>query len=103
MNASNPLIRLLGWHQAKKIERLERILPGLDFGDAASKDYQTLAGFVVKHLGRVPKEGETFESQDYAFEILDMDRHRVDKVLVMPAKTGGVGLTGSGGGHGQSN
>ena len=32
----------------------------------------------------VPKEGETFESQGYIFEILDMDRHRVDKVLVMP-------------------
>ena len=40
------------------------------------------------HLGRVPKEGETFESQGYVFEILDMDRHRVDKVLVMPARDG---------------
>ena len=35
------------------------------------KDYQTLAGFVVKHLGRGPKEGETFESQGHVFEILD--------------------------------
>ncbi len=71
-----------------EIEKLEKILPGLTFGDEESKDYQTLAGFVVKHLGRVPKEGETFESQDYVFEILDMDRHRVDKVLVMPAGDG---------------
>ena len=68
-----------------EIEKLEEILPGLPFGDEESKDYQTLAGFVVKHLGRVPKEGETFESQGYVFEILDMDRHRVDKVLVMPS------------------
>ncbi len=67
-----------------EIERLEKVLPGLTFGDEESKDYQTLAGFVVKHLGRVPREGETFESQGYVFEILDMDRHRVDKVLVMP-------------------
>jgi len=71
-----------------EIEKLEKILPGLTFGDEESKDYQTLAGFVVKHLGRVPKEGETFESQDYVFEILDLDRHRVDKVLVMPAGDG---------------
>jgi putative hemolysin len=70
------------------IERLESILPGLTFGDEESKDYQTLAGFVIKHFGRVPKEGETFESQGYFFEILDMDRHRVDKVLVMPARDG---------------
>ena len=45
-------------------------------------EYQTLAGFVVKTLGHVPKEGETFEAQGYVFEVLDMDRHRVDKVLV---------------------
>jgi putative hemolysin len=74
-----------------EIEKLEEILPGLTFGDEESKNYQTLAGFVVKYLGRVPKEGETFESQGYVFEILDMDRHRVDKVLVMPAKDGADG------------
>lgn len=71
-----------------EIEKLEQILPDLTFGDEESKDYQTLAGFVVKHLGRVPKEGETFESQGYVFEVLDMDRHRVDKILVMPARDG---------------
>ena len=38
---------------------------------------------MVKALGHVPKEGETIESHGYVFEILDMDRHRVDKVLVM--------------------
>ena len=69
-----------------EIPQLEKALPGLTFGDEESKDYQTLAGFVVKYLGRVPKEGETFESQGYIFEILDMDRHRVDKVLVVPTK-----------------
>jgi putative hemolysin len=56
-------------------------------------DYQTLAGFVVKTLGHVPREGETFESHGYTFEILDMDRHRVDKVLVLPPK--GASSTGS--------
>ena len=78
-----------------EIEKLEKILPGLTFGDEESKDYQTLAGFVVKHLGRVPKEGETFETQGHVFEILDMDRHRVDKVLVMPGRDGGDTLGGA--------
>lgn len=67
------------------LESLETALPGLKFGGHAYTEYQTLAGFVVKTFGHVPKEGETFETQGYVFEVLDMDRHRVDKVLVLPA------------------
>ena len=69
-----------------EIERVEQALPGFKIEDSAGKDYQTLAGFVVKRLGHLPKEGETFEEQGYIFEVLDMDRHRVDKVLVVPLK-----------------
>lgn len=68
------------------LEAVERALPGFKFGGTAYSEYQTLAGFVVKTIGHVPKEGETFEAQGYLFEVLDMDRHRVDKVLVMPLK-----------------
>jgi putative hemolysin len=68
------------------LESVEKALPGVKFGGEAHSEYQTLAGFVVKTLGRVPKEGETFEAQGYIFEVLDMDRHRVDKVLVLPSK-----------------
>lgn len=69
------------------LESVEKALPGFKFGGSAFTEYQTLAGFVVKQLGHVPKEGETFEAQGYIFEVLDMDRHRVDKVLVLTAKT----------------
>ncbi|MBM3839040.1 MAG: HlyC/CorC family transporter [Verrucomicrobia bacterium] len=69
------------------LEAVEKALPGFKFGGGAYTEYQTLAGFVVKTLGRVPREGETFEAEGYIFEVLDMDRHRVDKVLVMPTKT----------------
>jgi putative hemolysin len=64
------------------IEEVEAALPGLKFTGNRTSDYQTLAGFVVKQFGRIPKEGETFESQGYIFEVLDMDAHRVDKVLI---------------------
>jgi putative hemolysin len=70
-----------------EIERVEQTLPRFRIEHPAGKDYQTLAGFVVKRLGHLPKEGETFEEQGYIFEILDMDRHRVDKVLVVPLKS----------------
>lgn len=76
-----------------EIERIESLLPGFKSGDEQGRDYQTLAGFIVKHLGRVPKEGETFETQGYVFEILDMDRYRVDKVFVMPVKAPSAGDT----------
>jgi putative hemolysin len=68
------------------IEEVDRALPGFRLTAAASQDYQTLAGFVVKQLNHIPKEGETFEAQGYTFEVLDMDRHRVDKVLVSPIR-----------------
>lgn len=68
------------------LEAVERTLPGFKFGVGALSEFQTLAGFLVKQFGRVPKEGETLETQGYVFEILDMDRHRVDKVLILPAK-----------------
>lgn len=68
------------------LESVEKAIPGFKFGGNAYSEYQTLAGFVVKTLGHVPKEGETFEAQGYIIEVLDMDRHRVDKVLVLRAK-----------------
>jgi putative hemolysin len=69
---------------------VEQAVPHLTFGREAYTEYQTLAGYVVKTLGRVPREGETFEAQGYIFEVLDMDRHRVDKILLMPVKSGGA-------------
>lgn len=51
--------------------------PGADEGM-----YHTLAGFVITHLGRLPQVAESFEWQGLRFEVVDMDRRRVDKVLV---------------------
>ncbi len=45
-------------------------------------DYQTLGGFVMTHLKRIPSAGDRFEYCGLRFEILDMDGHRVDKVLI---------------------
>lgn len=67
------------------LETVEKALPGFAFEELDYSECQTLAGFVVKSMGRVPREGETFSAQGYVFEILDMDGHRVDKVLVMSA------------------
>lgn len=74
-----------------EISEVERSLPGFKLQESELSEYQTLAGFVMKRFGRVPKEGESFQSQGYTFEVIDMDGHRVDKVLVLPAGMVGMG------------
>lgn len=44
--------------------------------------YQTLGGFVMTYLGRVPVSGDHFEWGGLRLEVVDMDGNRVDKVLV---------------------
>ena len=46
------------------------------------EEYETLSGFVMVSLGRVPQTADHFEWHGLRFEIIDMDGRRVDKVLV---------------------
>lgn len=43
--------------------------------------YETLAGFMLNCFTRIPQEGDTFEWGGWTFEVVDMDDHRIDKVL----------------------
>jgi len=45
-------------------------------------EYETLSGFVMLNLGRVPESADKFEWSGLRFEVMDMDGKRVDKVLV---------------------
>ncbi|MHC5827250.1 MAG: transporter associated domain-containing protein, partial [Nostoc sp.] len=45
---------------------------------------QTLGGFVITNLGRIPAAADYFEWQSMRIEVMDMDGNRVDKVLVIP-------------------
>ena len=44
--------------------------------------FDTLAGFILHELKRIPAPGDTFEWRGFNFEIVDMDGQRIDKVLV---------------------
>ncbi|HJV73307.1 MAG TPA: hemolysin family protein [Noviherbaspirillum sp.] len=52
------------------------------FPDESSGGYHTLAGFVITMLGHIPEASEYVEWDGYRFEVVDMDRHRVDRLLV---------------------
>ncbi|RJP54049.1 MAG: HlyC/CorC family transporter [Anaerolineaceae bacterium] len=45
-------------------------------------EYETLSGFVMASLGRMPQAADQFEWSGYRFEVMDMDGRRVDKVQV---------------------
>jgi putative hemolysin len=44
--------------------------------------FDTLAGFILHELKRIPKPGDTFVWRGFTFEIVDMDGQRIDKVIV---------------------
>ena len=67
--------------ELKEVLELEQ-LPG-----EARGNFQTLGGFMITNLGRIPKSSDHFIWDEYRFEVMDMDGNRVDKVLVVPPKT----------------
>jgi putative hemolysin len=57
---------------------------GLEYSseEPGENRFQTVGGFVLHHLGHIPEEGEKLVWNSYRFEIVDMDRQRIDKLLV---------------------
>lgn len=50
--------------------------------DEQRANFQTIAGFVMSYLGRVPSVTDSFEWGGYRFEVIDMDANRIDKILL---------------------
>lgn len=44
--------------------------------------FDTLGGFCLHILQEIPDTGDTFEWEGYDFEIIDMDKNRIDKILI---------------------
>src|SRR5690606_36549448 len=65
-------------------------MPVDDFGDRFlipvpdDARYETVAGYILAHLGHLPAVGETLERDNWRFEVLDLDGHLIDKVLISP-------------------
>jgi len=54
-------------------------LPGED-----RDHFHTLGGFVVSYLGYIPGPATSIQWNELRIEVVDMDRTRVDKVLITP-------------------
>ncbi len=80
-------IRADGDHQysvrgATRIEEFNEHF-GSSFGDA---EFDTVAGLVMRHLGRVPRRGETVTIGAFEFRVLRTDRRRIDSLRVTAAR-----------------
>lgn len=51
-----------------------------------SLSYETVGGFVMALLGRIPSEGDSIHWRQYRLEVIDMDGLRIDKILMTPLK-----------------
>ena len=55
--------------------------------DEKSGNFDTLGGFVMNRLGRIPMTSDKIEYDNYTMEIVDMDGNRVDKILLTKKKS----------------
>ncbi len=64
------------------IDEVKERLGVRSFPEAEEGVYETLSGFVMQQIERIPVEGDRFDWGGWTFEVVDMDERRVDKVLV---------------------
>ncbi|MGH8174123.1 MAG: hemolysin family protein, partial [Rhodanobacteraceae bacterium] len=48
------------------------------------RDFNTIAGFALQQFARIPAEADHFRWEGWRFEVVDMDGHRIDKLLATP-------------------
>jgi putative hemolysin len=64
------------------LERLKAVLEIDELPAEEERSFHTVGGFAMHCLGRIPSVADHFDTQGYRFEVVDMDRNRVDKVLI---------------------
>ncbi len=74
-----------------QLDVLKELLQVKELPDEEESSYQTLGGLIMAGLSKVPITGDIFVWENITFEVMDMDGHRVDKVLVkkLPQKDDG--------------
>jgi putative hemolysin len=49
-------------------------------------DYETVAGFILSHLGRIPTQGEQFKYRNLKFVVTELQGVKIEKVIVTKEK-----------------
>lgn len=64
------------------VDRFKELFEIDELNDQNEDNFTTLAGFILSYLNKIPETGEEFSWENFDFEIVDMDGHHIDKVLV---------------------
>jgi putative hemolysin len=67
-----------------RIDEFEDLFPELPLEAADEREYSTLSGFILQSLGKIPATGDHFTTGGFRIEVVDLDRNRIDKVLIRP-------------------
>jgi putative hemolysin len=70
------------------VEEFKEIFNVLTLPEEEAGYYQTVGGFVMTYLGRIPTAADHFTWGGLRFEIVDMDGLRIDKILLTPDAPG---------------
>ncbi|HZG00287.1 MAG TPA: hemolysin family protein, partial [Chitinophagales bacterium] len=70
-----------------QIDEWQELLRMRELNEQETGTYNTLGGFMMHRLGRIPKTADKFAFKGFTFEVVDMDGKRVDKVLVSKIDT----------------
>ncbi len=63
-------------------EEFKEVLNIEKLPDENKGNFNTIGGFIMSYTGKVPVTGEIFQWRNLEFEIIDMDGHHIDKILV---------------------
>lgn len=66
------------------VDEMKERLGLRDVPDEHFGNFHTVGGFVLNSLGRIPKKGESFDYCGWQFEVVDVERNRIDEVLASP-------------------
>jgi putative hemolysin len=66
------------------IEKFKQMFDVEELPDEGTRNFHTVAGFVMLQLGRVPRASDHFHWNGFRFEVVDMDKNRIDKILLVP-------------------
>jgi putative hemolysin len=71
------------------VDEVKDVIGVAHLPEEESGDFHTLGGFLMAQMKRVPKVADHILVDGWRFEVVDMDGHRVDKVMVVPPGQGG--------------
>lgn len=68
------------------IDKFKDLFEIEELNDKKEDNFTTIAGFILSYLNKIPETGEEFSWKNFDFEIVDMNGHHIDKVLVRKMK-----------------